>query len=211
MTTLQRSLLDDLLGGDGPGLTPLDGLLQRTQLSESAWVDHLPGWVNGSDEVFQRLVDEVPWAGERRQMYDRVVDVPRLLAWYGERDPWPDPLLGRVREALNEHYAAGPTERLVSAGLCFYRDGRDGVAWHGDRVGRSRSEDVMVAIVSFGAPRSLCLRPNGGRETVRHRLGHGDLLVMGGSCQRTWEHCVPKTSRAVGPRISVQLRPRGVR
>ncbi len=211
MTTLQRSLLDGLLGDDGPDLAPLAGSLQRTQLSESAWVDHLPGWVNGSDEVFQRLVDEVPWAGERRRMYDRVVDVPRLLAWYGEHDPWPDPLLGRVREVLNEHYATGPTERLVSAGLCFYRDGRDGVTWHGDRVGRSRSEDVMVAIVSFGAPRSLCLRPNGGRETVRHRLGHGDLLVMGGSCQRSWEHCVPKTSRAVGPRISVQLRPRGVR
>jgi alkylated DNA repair dioxygenase AlkB len=70
----------------------------------------------------------------------------------------------------------------------------------------------MVAIVSLGTPRRLLLRPRaGGGPTLRFTLGHGDLLVMGGSCQRTWEHCVPKTNRPVGPRISVQFRPRGVR
>jgi alkylated DNA repair dioxygenase AlkB len=58
------------------------------------------------------------------------------------------------------------------------------------------------------------LRPRGGRRagaSLRYELGHGDLLVMGGSCQRTWEHAVLKTAQAVGPRISVQFRPRGVR
>jgi alkylated DNA repair dioxygenase AlkB len=96
--------------------------------------------------------------------------------------------------------------------MCFYRDGRDSVAWHGDTIGRSRTEDTMVAIVSFGAPRPLLLRPRGGGEpTLRYVLGHGDLVVMGGSCQRTWEHAIPKTARPVGPRISVQFRPRGVR
>jgi alkylated DNA repair dioxygenase AlkB len=69
----------------------------------------------------------------------------------------------------------------------------------------------MVAIVSVGAPRALLLRPRGGGAAVRHALGHGDLLVMGGSCQRTWEHAVPKTARPVGPRISIQYRPRDVR
>jgi alkylated DNA repair dioxygenase AlkB len=69
----------------------------------------------------------------------------------------------------------------------------------------------MVAIVSLGTPRPLLLRPRGGGQTIRHDLGHGDLVVMGGSCQRTWEHAVPKTARAVGPRISVQFRPRNVR
>ncbi len=68
----------------------------------------------------------------------------------------------------------------------------------------------MVAIVSFGFPRPLLLRPVGGGEGVRFPLGHGDLVVMGGSCQRTWEHCVPKTARPVGPRVSVQFRPAGV-
>jgi alkylated DNA repair dioxygenase AlkB len=69
----------------------------------------------------------------------------------------------------------------------------------------------MVAIVSLGAPRALLLRPRGGGPTLRHEFGHGDLVTMGGSCQRTWEHAVPKTAQPVGPRISVQFRPRDVR
>ena len=68
-----------------------------------------------------------------------------------------------------------------------------------------------MAIVSLGAPRQLALRPRGGGPSRRVALGPGDLLVMGGSCQRTWDHAVPKTARPVGPRISVQFRPRGVR
>jgi alkylated DNA repair dioxygenase AlkB len=98
----------------------------------------------------------------------------------------------------------------VSAGLCLYRDGRDSVAWHGDTIGRGASEDTVVALLSFGSPRTLALRPRGGGPGLAFRIGHGDLLVMGGSCQRTWEHAVPKTARAVGPRVSVQLRPAGV-
>ena len=93
----------------------------------------------------------------------------------------------------------------------LYRDGADSVAWHGDRFGRAAEHDTMVAIVSLGSPRALLLRPRGGGESIRQVLGHGDLLVMGGSCQRTWDHCVPKTSTPVGPRISIQFRPRGVR
>jgi alkylated DNA repair dioxygenase AlkB len=65
--------------------------------------------------------------------------------------------------------------------------------------------------VSFGTPRPLLLRQKGGGgSTLRYPLGHGDLIVMGGSCQRTWEHSVPKTARPVGPRVSVQFRPAGV-
>ena len=63
----------------------------------------------------------------------------------------------------------------------------------------------MVAIVSFGDPRRLALRPRGGGESLSFEMGHGDLVVMGGSCQRTWEHAVPKVAHA-GPRISVQFR-----
>ena len=118
---------------------------------------------------------------------------------------------GEAREALNRHYAPEPADRFLTAGMCLYRDGRDSVAWHGDRLGRGRSADTMVAIVSFGSPRPLLLRPaGGGGESLRFPLGHGDLVVMGGSCQRTFEHCIPKTARPVGPRVSVQFRPAGV-
>jgi alkylated DNA repair dioxygenase AlkB len=200
MTThLQGSLFDQT---DEVRLGPLDGL-RRTELGSGAWIDLLPGWLSGADALFRH---------ERRAMYDQVVDVPRLLAFYGAGDRLPHPLLTEAREALTAHYAGELGEPFTTAGLCHYRDGRDSVAWHGDRIGRGARQDTMVAILSVGAPRDLLLRPvGGGGATVRRPLGHGDLIVMGGSCQRTWEHCVPKSTRAAGPRISVQFRPHGVR
>jgi alkylated DNA repair dioxygenase AlkB len=204
----QGSLLD-LAGQAGPG--PLGGSLHRAVLAHGAWVDVRPGWLAGADALFDRLLRVVPWRAERRQMYDRVVDVPRLLCFYAEGQPLPDPALTEARDALDAHYGPGLGEPLCTAGLCLYRDGRDSVAWHGDTTGRGGTEDTVVAIVSLGTPRALLLRPRRGGTAIRHELGHGDLLVMGGSCQRTWEHAVPKTARATGPRISVQFRPRGVR
>ena len=144
-------------------------------------------------------------------MYDQVVDVPRLLCHYGPGDPLPDPALDDAREMLDARYGPEIGESLCTAGLCLYRDGRDSVAWHGDTSGR-RVRETIVAIVSLGNPRALVLRPRrSGGPTLRFNVGHGDLLVMGGTCQRTWEHAVPKTASAVGPRISVQFRPAGIR
>ena len=206
-THLQGSLFDQT---DELHLGPLDGL-RRTVLGDGAWIDLLPGWLGGADALFARLVAEVPWRAERRQMYEQMVDVPRLLAHYRADDPLPHPVLDEARDALSAHYAGELGERFTTAGLCYYRDGRDSVAWHGDRIGRGAREDTMVAILSVGAPRDLLLRPRHGRgDTVRRPLGHGDLIVMGGSCQRTWEHAVPKSARATGPRISVPFRPNGV-
>jgi alkylated DNA repair dioxygenase AlkB len=204
----QASLLDL---GEEIGPRPLGGAVRRTPLDRGAWIDVLPGWVRGADALFERLLDIVPWHAERRHMYERVVDVPRLLCFYGEGAALPDPALTAAREALDAHYAGELGECFRTAGLCLYRDGRDSVAWHGDTIGRGSTEDTMVAIVSVGAPRALLLRPRGGGVALRYDLGHGDLVVMGGSCQRTWEHAVPKTARAAGPRISIQFRPRGVR
>jgi alkylated DNA repair dioxygenase AlkB len=177
------------------------------------------GWLAGSGALFARLAERVPWRAERRRMYDRTVDVPRLLCFYDQDAELPDPVLASCRDRLSEHYGAELGEPFRTAGLCLYRDGRDSVAWHGDTIGRGSTEDTMVAIVSLGTARPLLLRPRtagsprgtGEHGTLRYNLGHGDLLVMGGSCQRTWEHAVPKSARPVGPRISVQFRPRGVR
>ncbi len=205
---MQVSLFDG--GAEPPALRPLTGV-RRTVLGDGAWIDVLPGWLTGADELFRRLVADVPWHAERRQMYERVVDVPRLLCFYDEGAPLPDPVLIDARNALSEWYADELGEPFRTAGLCYYRDGRDSVAWHGDTIGRGSTDDTMIAILSVGTPRALALRPRGGGATVRYALGHGDLVVMGGSCQRTWEHAVPKTAKSVGPRISVQFRPRGVR
>ncbi|MFJ8648659.1 alpha-ketoglutarate-dependent dioxygenase AlkB family protein [Streptomyces sp. NPDC093546] len=204
---MQGSLFDQ---SDETALGPLTGV-RRTALTDGAWIDLLPGWLTGADALFEELAAHVPWRAERRQMYDHEVTVPRLLAFYGEGDPLPHPVLEEARAALSTYYAAELGEPFATAGLCYYRDGRDSVAWHGDRTGRGSRQDTMVAILSVGEPRDLALRPRGGgAASLRFPLGHGDLVVMGGSCQRTWEHAIPKTTRDVGPRISIQFRPRGV-
>ena len=193
-----------------PGALGFDEL-ERHELTAGAWVDVVPGWLAEPDAVFATLVKDVPWRAERRRMYDRIVDVPRLVYTYMIGEDLPHPVLTAAREALTARYQAELGEPFRTAGCCYYRDGRDSVAWHGDTIGRGSTHDTLVAIVSVGDPRRLALRPRGGGESRSVEMGHGDLVVMGGSCQRTWEHCVPKTARPVGPRVSVQFRPRGVR
>ncbi|MET0424737.1 MAG: alpha-ketoglutarate-dependent dioxygenase AlkB [Actinoplanes sp.] len=207
MTSAYQPSMFDSVGGAAPSLEPLGSGIVRHRLTAGAWVDVLPGWLLGSDEVFETLLG-IDWRADRRQMYDTVVDVPRLLRWYGGDETLPHPTLTEAREVLSAHYAAELGEPFVTAGMCLYRDGRDSVAWHGDTLGRSARHDTMVAILSVGAPRQLSLRPRaGGHDTLRFPLGHGDLIVMGGSCQRTWEHAILKTAKPVGPRISIQFRP----
>jgi alkylated DNA repair dioxygenase AlkB len=201
ITDLQPSLFGVGLSADPAAL----GGLRRTDLGAGAWIDHLEGWLTDDLEVFDVLCVSAPWRQGSRVMYDRTVDVPRLTAWCTDPARLPHPTLVRAFGALNEHY--GP-EPFTSAGLCWYRDGRDSVAWHGDTIRHTRRETV-IAIVSLGAARPLALRPRGGGRSRTFHLGHGDLFVMGGTCQTTWEHAVPKV-RAAGPRISVQFRQAGV-
>jgi alkylated DNA repair dioxygenase AlkB len=139
-------------------------------------------------------------------MYDRIVDVPRLVAFYAEGDALPDPALDAARRVLDAHYAAELGEGFATAGLCHYRDGRDSVAWHGDRH-RHAMTRPMVATVSLGARRKFQLRRRATSRIVHTLLpGVGDLVVMGGECQNEWEHTVPKTARHVGARMSVTIR-----
>ena len=200
----QASLFDDR--GAVPIVGSLGDDVRRIPLEAGAWIDLRPGWVANSDSLFEDLVDAVDWRADRREMYDRVVEVPRLVSHFGAADRMPHPTLDESMRLLNEHYAQLDDERFATAGLCFYRTGDDSVAWHGDRVGRSVQRDTRVAILSVGAERVLSVRPVGGGDTSRFAVGHGDLIVMGGSCQRTYEHAILKSAKAVGPRISVQFR-----
>ncbi len=208
MVVIQASLLDS---DPEPRPRPLGDLVERTYLDGGAWVDLRRDWMARPDVLFERLHRLVPWRAERRRMYDRMVDVPRLVRFYEPQEELPDFALVNARAALSDHYRDELGEPLCTAGLCLYRDGRDSVAWHGDTIGRGSREDTLVAIVSLGEPRRFLLRPRGGGTSLPYELGRGDLLVMGGSCQRTWEHAVPKTRRPAGARISVQFRPLGVR
>ncbi len=192
-----------LLGGGDPVADPTFAGLRRVVLGRGAWVDHVPGWLAGADTLFDRLVGSVAWRAHEIEMYERVVPEPRLSAWWGERNgaPWPAHTADLAR-ALTDHYRVP----FGSLGANLYRDGRDSVAWHGDRVYREQ-EHALVAVVSLGSRRRFLQRPTGGGASVRFDPAPGDLLVMGGTCQRTWQHCVPKAAGG-GPRISVTLRPR---
>ena len=197
-----------LFGSTGSlGIAELGAAVERKPLADGAWVDLRPGFVTAADELFDALATAVPWREERMRMYDRTVQVPRLVARYAGDEALPHPVLDDARAALNAQYAGELGEPFVSAGLCLYRDGGDSVAWHGDRIARESPRDTMVAIVSLGATRPFALRPKGGGRALRLQVGHGDLLVMGGSCQRTWQHAIPKTTHALGARISIQFRP----
>lgn len=193
----QPSLFD----GDTIGFDPDFSGVQRRELADGAWVDEVHGWVRGADELFAQLLEGTPWRQRDIWMYERRVAEPRLThRWRLDEEEPPLPILRQLAEALSARYAVAFTQ----VGANLYRDGSDSVAWHGDRVARELPE-ATVALVSLGAPRPFKLRPKGGGRSISYRPDRGDLLVMGGSCQRTWDHSVPKVSNA-GPRMSVQFR-----
>ncbi|RYZ09877.1 MAG: alpha-ketoglutarate-dependent dioxygenase AlkB [Myxococcales bacterium] len=167
---------------------------------DEAWLEHAPGFLRGHEALFEQLRSGVRWRQEKREMYERIVEVPRLYATLPQDGAVPA-IVERARTLLGERY--GESFERISLG--YYRDGADSVAWHGDYVAR-RMPRALVATLSVGAPRTFLLRPKGGGERVTLSLGWGDLLVMGGSCQRTWEHAVPKVKRAP-PRIAIMFRP----
>ena len=173
----------------------------RLELEAGAWIEHHPRWLADDSALFDALRIGVEWHTERRAMYDTVIDVPRLTATIPDDGPCP-PALARAHRALEQRYR----RRFESLRLAWYRDGRDSVAMHGDRIGR-RIADTVVAILSLGAPRRFLLKPAAGGPSRRFDLGGGDLLVMGGACQRTWRHGIPKV-RSAEPRISIQFRER---
>jgi alkylated DNA repair dioxygenase AlkB len=172
----------------------------RHELSRGAWIDHAPGWLHGAETLFRWLLEHAPWRESTQVIYDKTVVTPRLVASFGVNgEPLPAPLQA-IRDTLSDRYQRD----FDSIGANLYRDGRDSVAWHGDRIART-VKDPLVATVSLGHPRRFLLRPRGRPTELSLLPGPGDLVVMGGTTQRTWQHTVPKTATA-GPRISVTLR-----
>jgi alkylated DNA repair dioxygenase AlkB len=193
----QRSLF----AGGAPGPAP-GAVLSRHALDDSSWVDVGRGWLLGADTLLDDLAASVPWTQGRRRMYDRLVDDPRLSHRYGPGAALPHPVLDEVRAALAEHYRVG----FGAVGLNFYRDGADSVAPHRDRELRERDADSLVAVLTLGARRPFRLASFRRRGPgIDLSPGSGDLLVMGGRCQRDWTHGVPKVASA-GPRISCTWR-----
>lgn len=182
---------------------------RRTDLGQGAWVDHVPGFLDGADVLFTALLHGTSWRQREVPMYGRMVAEPRLSAWWGAEDGTPAERLVRAPAALRDLLPVldARYERGFDAiGLNLYRTGRDSVAWHGDRHERQRPV-TTVAVLSLGSPRRFLLRPVGGGASRAVEMFSGDLLVMGGTCQHTWQHCIPKVARA-GPRMSATFRRR---
>ena len=89
----------------------------RRHLGSGAWVEVRSGWLTDADHLFDELMDVVPWRAERRPMYDRVVDVPRLVSFHNFVDePPPHPRLKQMRQRLNATYADELGEPFTTAG-----------------------------------------------------------------------------------------------
>ena len=191
---------DSLFEEDREGLS-FDGLT-RMQLDDACWLDLVPSWVPGHDELFELLQADAPWQQRERWMYDKQVLEPRLVAaWAGDELGQLPEQLQEIRAAVSGRYRVDFDSVLVN----LYRDGRDGVAWHGDTV-RKRLPEAVVVTVGLGERRRFLLRPGASGPAVHTlRSGHGDLVVMGGRTQHDWQHTVPKERRA-GARMSVTMR-----
>ncbi|WP_202845572.1 alpha-ketoglutarate-dependent dioxygenase AlkB [Luteimonas saliphila] len=164
-----------------------------------------PGFVEAATarHWFETLAAQADWRSLRRPMYDRVVDVPRLLANY-RVDALPDHLpladmLARVRRCVPAPF--------TSIGMNLYRDGNDSVAMHGDKL-HSLRDGHPIALVSLGAPRRMLIRACADhRDRIAIDLMPGSLLAMSHAMQTTHEHGIPKVRHAA-PRISVVFRAR---
>jgi hypothetical protein len=189
-----------LFGGESPDFDREFSAMRRVELAHDAWVEHQPGFIRGHEALFDALVRSTNFRIIEEQIYDKTLPTPRMIAGIPDDGPG-HPLLEEIRRALEGRYG----EAFVRVSMALYRDGRDSVAFHGDRVARTLPK-ALVATVSLGAPRRFLMRPRGGGPSQAWNLGWGDLFVMGGSAQRTWQHGIPKVAHAQ-PRLAVMFRP----
>jgi len=173
---------------------------RRTELDASSWVEHVPGWLTGSDVLLEEMLQAVPWEQRQRWMFTRLVDEPRLTAEYPHLPDVPAPLLSPIAAALSGRYGV-PYDGLWCN---LYRDHQDGTSWHGDRPSCKRTL-CTVPVLSLGATRRFLLKPAAGGPSIAITVAAGDLVVMGGRCQRDWRHSVPKQTRPAGVRVSVNF------
>jgi alkylated DNA repair dioxygenase AlkB len=168
-------------------------------------VVYTPGFLTAetAEGWFLELRESVPWKTQRRRMYDRDVDVPRLQAYFrlDEEDGAPDTL-----RAAAGKVAAFTGVPFTSVGLNFYRDGRDSVAPHNDHLDEI-VPGLPIVLLSLGATRRMTIRAKRPPRRALHvDLEAGSLLLMSYETQLHYTHGIPKTPEPVGPRISLAFR-----
>lgn len=189
----------------------------RIDLGHGAWLALRRGFVRDHELAMERLVHTLPLRQDHVVLFGRSYPMPRLTSWHGEPGlsyaysgrvfdpaPWTAELLA-LRDAVCEVTGTAYNSLLAN----YYRNGGDAMGMHADdepELGPS-PHDIRIASVSLGARRRFVIAPRRGGPGRRVlELGEGDLLVMGGSTQRWFRHGVPRTARAVGPRLNLTLR-----
>jgi alkylated DNA repair dioxygenase AlkB len=199
------------VGGDRePDLTLTGGLrvavdetfasAVRIQLDATSWVDYVEGWLSGGDELMDMLTEQAGWEQRSRWMYTRMVTEPRLTAEYPVIADAPQPVLRYLAGALSAHYRRTYTRLWMN----WYRDNEDGTGWHADRPANQLDETV-IPVLSLGATRRFLIRPDGGGPSKSITVRGGDLVVMGGRCQKDYQHSVPKQKQPAGARLSLNF------
>ncbi len=187
-----------------------EATFDRLWLDDTSWVDIGRGWVQHPEAVYEQLIQQVDWQSSRLFLYDHYVEERRLGSWWKPGMEPPHPVLAEINRHLRHRYRA-PFDGFS---MIQYRDGRDGQAFHRDTDMRWL-DDTVIAILTFGATRPWLLRPvsakhrdlPGGGATHDLAPASGDLLVLGGRCQRDWEHSVAYLpGQSVSPRVSLQWR-----
>ena len=187
----------------------------RIALARGAWLEHDPQWLSrpDADAALVALREELDWEQREIVIFGRRVLQPRLIAWAGELgyrysgqtlEPREyTPAARRLLERVRERVGAPFNHVLVNR----YRSGDDSMGFHADaepELGR----DPVVATVSLGATRRFVVQPRKKQDGERRDLilGHGALVVMGGTCQRHYVHGVPRQAGVGGERISLTFR-----
>jgi alkylated DNA repair dioxygenase AlkB len=166
-----------------------------------------------SDQMFITLLNSLYWQQEDIFIFNKWVKVPRLMCWYGDPDayyeysgvnhqprPWTLELQS-IRAKVEQQCQC--TFNSVLANL--YRDGGDSMGCHADDE-KELGANPVIASLSLGEERLFKMHHKKSKQTLNIHLQHGDLLVMGGTCQRHWLHSVPKTKSLKTPRINLTFR-----
>jgi alkylated DNA repair dioxygenase AlkB len=172
----------------------------RRRLDEHSWVEVVPDWITGSEQLFDLLATGVPWKQHYRRLYDRNFLEPRLTAEYRHVSEVPHRPLVEMAAVLSRHYGVV----YDSFWLNLYRDGRDSTGWHRDRFS-CRRPHCIVPVLTLGATRRFFVKPRAGGPSIGFAPRSGDLIVMGGRCQEDWLHGVPKSPGTARPRISINF------
>ena len=186
-----------------------DAVVERIDLDAHSWVDVVRGLVPDADRVHEDVVRTAGWRTGRTYRYERWVDDTRRSATQsGSRR---HPALVEAEAWLVRRYRV----RFSGVVLTEYRHGRESLGFHRDR-GMTWLDETLVALLTLGARRPWLMRPDTGRpeidpdDSLRDAIdispASGDLLVMGGRCQRSWLHAVPPVAQPVASRISAQWR-----